>query len=107
MPLEGEILAIFIYEFEESYFYWLLLRTSRMSNLGEGSTSRRKSIWDMDDPAHFEVPICTNVATGNIVVTKKKKKPRTAYDKDPMYLPPSYTRYAYEVSLQWYARKST
>ncbi len=23
-----------------------------------------------------------------------------------MYPPPSYTRYTYEVSLQWYARKS-
>jgi len=56
----------------------------------------------MDDPKNFQVLIPTNETTRS---GTKKKKPRMTHDKDSMY-PPTYARYKYEVSLQWYARKS-
>ena len=69
------------------------------------STLRRKSLWDLDDPQHFQVPISTSETTGSASQAKKKKS-KSAHDKDPAYPPSTYTRYAYEVCLQWYAGKS-
>ena len=71
--------------------------------------TRRKAVWDMDDPAHFQVTIPESEGTGSVQQGKKKKrkKPKTGHDKDLTYPPAKYANFAYEVCLQWYAAKST
>jgi len=69
-----------------------------MSTPGEGSNTRRIVPWDRDlnNPANFLVDLSTNEGSGG-TRSSKTKKPKTAHDKNPTYLPPMYMACVYEV----------
>jgi len=67
-----------------------------MSNLDlrEGNNTRRKSIWNLDDQIHFEVPLFF-VEAPTTTPQLKDNRHQSAHDRDPNYPLPAYTRYAY------------
>ncbi len=60
---------------------------------------------DYDDPIFFQEPIPSYVVPVTTSASRRKRD-RTAHGKDTTYPPASYTKYAYEMCLQWYEGKS-